>query len=177
MAEGPVFLILFLSFLISWTALYQFFLYRGSRIQDGAPIQVAVFQTVDEHFGGGDVGGHRDVMYVAQAQQVHLVGFTGLGGDGVAEEEEHVHLVAGDARRDLLVTAVFPRHEALYIQPGGFGHQPPGGPGGDQPVRRQNAAIRDAELNHQFLFGIVCNQCNRHNKPRFPHASGMMNNI
>ena len=48
--------------------------------QDVAPIQIAPLQAVDEHLGSGDVGGHRDVVHVAQAQQVHVVGrLVGLG--------------------------------------------------------------------------------------------------
>ena len=43
------------------------------------PGQVAALQAVDEHLGRGDVGGHRDVVHVAQAQQVHVIGLVGLG--------------------------------------------------------------------------------------------------
>ena len=84
-------------------------------MDDIAPIEVAALQAVNEHFGGGDVGGQRDVVDIAQAQQGHFVGFTGLGVDGVAEEQQQIDLVAGDAGRDLLVAALNAREEALDL--------------------------------------------------------------
>ena len=44
----------------------------------------------------------------AQAEQRNVVGFAGLGVDGVAEKQQQVHLVAGDAGRDLLAAALHP---------------------------------------------------------------------
>lgn len=76
------------------------------RVDDGAPVEVTVFQTVDQDFGSGNVGGNRNVVDIADAQQVHLIGLIGLGADGVAEEEQHVHLFTGDARYDLLGAAM-----------------------------------------------------------------------
>ena len=35
-----------------------------------------------------NIGGNRNIVHIADAQQVHLVGFTGLGSDGVAEEQQ-----------------------------------------------------------------------------------------
>ena len=65
---------------------------------------------------------------------------------------------------DLLVTAVAARQKALYVQAGGFGHKPPRGTRGDQPVLAQNLPIGNAELNHQFFLCIMCNKGNRHKK-------------
>jgi hypothetical protein len=31
-------------------------------------------------------------------------------------------------------------------------------------VATENAAIRNTKLNHQFLFGIMCGECDIHNK-------------
>ena len=59
--------------------------------------------------GSGNVGGNRNIVHIADAQQVHLVGLRGLSADGVTEEKQHVHFVAGDAGNDLLVTAVAAR--------------------------------------------------------------------
>ena len=75
-------------------------------MDDITPIQVAALQAVDEHLSGGNVGGHGDVVHIAQAQQGHLIGLAGLCIDGVAEEQQQVHLIAGNAGRDLLVTAL-----------------------------------------------------------------------
>ncbi len=68
--------------------------------------EVAALQAVDEHFSSGDVGGQRDIVHIAQAQQRHFVGLAGLSVDGVPEEQQQVYLVAGNARRDLLVAAL-----------------------------------------------------------------------
>mgnify|MGYP006914222508 CR=1 FL=1 len=75
-------------------------------MDDIAPIQIAALQAVDEHLGGGNVGGHGDVVHIAQAQQGHLVGLAGLRVDGVAEEQQQVDLIAGNAGSDLLVAAL-----------------------------------------------------------------------
>ncbi len=76
------------------------------RVDDIPPIQISTLQTVDEHLRGGDVGGHGDVVHIAQAQQSHLIRLAGLCIDVVAEEQQQVDLVAGNAGRDLLVTAL-----------------------------------------------------------------------
>ena len=111
-----------------------------------------MLQAVDQHLGSGNVGGNRNIVHIADAQQVHLVGLRGLSADGVTEEKQHVHFVAGDAGNDLLVTAVAARQKALYVQAGGFGHKPPRGTRGDQPVLAQNLPIGNAELTHQFCI-------------------------
>jgi hypothetical protein len=85
-------------------------------VDDVAPVEVAALQTMDEHLCGGDVGGQRDVVHITQAQQRHLIGLTGLCIDGVAEEQEQIDLVAGDAGRDLLVAALDARQESLDLQ-------------------------------------------------------------
>ena len=71
-------------FLLCPTSAVQF---SPLRIDDRAPIEVAVLQAVDEDLGGGDVCGNGNVVHVTDAQQVHLVRLAGLGADGVAEEE------------------------------------------------------------------------------------------
>lgn len=48
--------------------------YSIVRIDNGAPVKVAVLETVDQNLGGGNIGGHRDVMYIADAQQIRAVG-------------------------------------------------------------------------------------------------------
>ena len=74
-------------------------------MHDIAPVQIAALQAVDQYLGSGNVGGHGDIVHIAQAQQRHFIGLTGLCVDGVAEEQQKVHLVAGDAGRDLLPVA------------------------------------------------------------------------
>ena len=84
-------------------------------MHDIAPIQIAALQAVDQHLGGGDVGGHGDVVHIAQAQQSHLVGLAGLCIDGVAEKQQQVDLIAGNAGRDLLVAALHTGQKALHL--------------------------------------------------------------
>ena len=121
-----------------------------------------MLQAVDEDLGGGDVGGHGDVVHIADAQQVHLVGFTGLGSDGVAEEQQHVHFLAGDTSHDLLAAAMAAGQELLHGQADVFLHQAAGRAGGNQVMLCQYVAISRAELHHQLLFGVMCNQSDRH---------------
>ena len=58
--------ILNLSLWSSVNALYQTY-NSPLRIDDFAPIQIAVLQAVNQDLGGGNVGGDRDVVYVADA--------------------------------------------------------------------------------------------------------------
>lgn len=111
------------------------------RVDDGAPVEVTVFQTVDQDFGGGDVGGNRNVVDIADAQQVHLIGLIGLGADGVAEEEQHVHLFTGDARYDLLGAAMAAGEKFCDLQSGVLLDQTAGGAGRQQTVLFQNMAV------------------------------------
>ena len=66
-----------LSLCSSVNALYQTY-NSPLRIDDFAPIQIAVLQAMNQNLGGGNVGGDRDVVYVADAQQVHPFGSLGL---------------------------------------------------------------------------------------------------
>ena len=75
-------------------------------MHDIAPVQISALEAVDQHLGGGDVGGHGDVVHIAQAQQSHLIRLAGLCIDGVAEEQQHVHFLAGDTSHDLLPAAM-----------------------------------------------------------------------
>ena len=92
-------------------------------IYDIAPVEVAALERVDERLSGRDVGRNGDIVHVAQAQKPRLVGLAGLRADRVAEKEQQVDLVAGDARRDLLVAALRPAQEAGYLQPGRLGDE------------------------------------------------------
>ena len=84
-------------------------------MHDIAPVQIAALQAVDQHLGGGDVGCHGDIVHIAQAQQRHFVGLAGLSVDGVAEEQQQVDLIAGDAGCDLLVAALHTGQKALHL--------------------------------------------------------------
>ena len=64
-------------------------------VDDIAPVQIAALQAMDEYLGCGDIGRDGDIVYVAQAQQIHFIGLMGLRADRVSEKEQQVDLVAG----------------------------------------------------------------------------------
>ena len=41
-------------------------------MHDVTPVQIAALQAVDQHLGGGDVGGDRHAVHITQPQQVLL---------------------------------------------------------------------------------------------------------
>ena len=95
-------------------------------MHDVAPVEVAALKAVDEDFRSGDVSGQRDIVHITQTQQGHLVRLAGLCIDGVAEEQQQIDLIAGDAGRDLLVTALNPYigydNAAMTVIPVGTGN-------------------------------------------------------
>ena len=101
-------------------------------------------------------------MHITQPQQSHLVGLAGLCVDGIPEKQQKIDLVAGNAGRDLLTSALDPRKEALHLQPGRLGDHFACSAGRNQFMLTQDAAVCRTELNHQFLFRVMRNQCNRH---------------
>src|SRR5699024_10667811 len=89
-------------------------------IDDIAPVQIAPLQTVDQHFGSGDVGGHRDVVHVTETEKVHVIGLVGLGAARVTEKQQQIDLIAGNAGCNLLVAALRTAQKTLNLQTGGF---------------------------------------------------------
>ena len=70
-------------------------------IDDVAPVEVAAPQTLHQDLGRGGVGRKGDLILVAQTLDlVDVVKAAGVGG--IAEEQDKVDLVEGDARADLL---------------------------------------------------------------------------
>ena len=72
---------------------------------------------MDQNLGGSNVGSHRDIMHIAEAEQVDVVRLMGFGIQGIPEKQEQVHLIAGDARRDLLVAALRAGEEFWMVSP------------------------------------------------------------
>ena len=87
------------------------------RVHDIAPVQISALKSVDQYLSSSDVGSHGDVVHIAQAQQSHLIRLAGLGIDGVAEEQQQVDLVAGNAGRDLLVAALHTGRKRCTCRP------------------------------------------------------------
>lgn len=73
-------------------------------VDDVAPIHVAALEAVNKHLGGGDVGGDGNVVNVAKAQKICVVGLKIALGQRVAEKEQKIDFVAADAGGNLLVS-------------------------------------------------------------------------
>ena len=71
-----------------------------------SPIEIAALETVDQHFGGSDIGSDGDIMHIAEPEKVHIIRLMGLGVQRISEEDEHIDLVAGDTSGHLLVSAL-----------------------------------------------------------------------
>ena len=115
---------------------------------------------------GGHIAGIGDIVLVAQAEDIGHV----LVRDflvGVAEAENHVQLIIGNAGCNLLAAAVVEGQEAVDAQAGGLADLEAGGGGGAKGVLGQNAAVCGAELDHQFLFVVVGDQCDIHGGTSF----------
>lgn len=67
-------------------------LIRG--IEYRTPVKVASFEGVDKRLGSCDIGRNGYIVYVAQTQEIHLIGLMGLGSEGIAEEQQQVYLIA-----------------------------------------------------------------------------------
>ena len=67
----------------------------------------------------------------------------------------------------LLAAAVVEGQETVDAQAGGFADLKAGGGGGAKGVLGQNAAVSGAELDHQFLFVVVSDQCDIHGGTSF----------
>lgn len=74
---------------------------------------------------------------------------------GVAEKQDQVNLVVGDARADLLAAALGAGQVQRDGQARGFAHQLAGGVGGADVVTGQDAAVGNAKLHHQFFLSVV----------------------
>ena len=80
----------------------------------------------------------------------------------VPEKQQQVHLVAGDARGDLLVAALGTAQKALDLQTGSLRYHFARRSRGAQEVAAEHAAIGNTKLDHQFFFGVVGDECDVH---------------
>ena len=141
------------------------------RVDDVAPVEIAAAQTLHEHLRRGGVGRKGDLVLVAQALDlVDVVKAVGVGR--VAEKEDQVDLVEGDARADLLRAALVGVQLERDRQARGLADELSRDMRGAQGVFGQDAAVRDAELHHQLLFSVMCHQSNIHTQAPFPVGSG-----
>ena len=137
----------------------------GKLFENISPVKVASLKSVNEHLGSSDIGSNRDVVHIAESEEIHVVCLGGLGVEGIAEKQEHINLVAGNSCGNLLSAALRAAEERADFKTGGFGNNLAGCAGGANVVAAENTAVCDAELNHQLLFLVVSNKCNIHIKP------------
>ena len=71
-----------------------------------SPIEIAPLQAMDENFSGCNIGSYRNIVHIAKAEKVHIVGFMGLGSERIPEEKEKIHFIAGDPGSNLLISAL-----------------------------------------------------------------------
>ena len=98
-------------------------------------------------------GGVGDVVLVAQPGDIQRLRLQ-RGVVGVHEEEDHVHLVVGDAGADLLAPAVLAAQKQVYVQPRGLCHHAARSVGG-------------AEVAEALYISRLCDQNN------IPYASNL----
>ena len=122
---------------------------------------------MDQALSRGHIGGYGDVVHVAQAKQVCVIRLIRLGIERIAEKQQQVDLIIGNARGDLLVAAQSAAEKCLDFKPRCVRDELAGGTGSAQGVSGKGAAVGNAELNHQFLFGIVRDQCYIHELSSF----------
>ena len=78
------------------------------------------------------VGGQRDVMNIAKAQQGVDIRFVGLGGQWVTQEDDVLNFFGGHQGTNLLVAAEWAGHHGFDIEPQFFVEQSSRGMGGYQ---------------------------------------------
>ena len=113
---------------------------------------------MNQSLGSGNIGCDGNRVDVVETDQVCFVRFAGLHGQGIAQKEQQIDFIAGDARCDLLVPSLLARKKAEDTKPGSLGHELAGRPRRTDVVLAEDAAVGDTELDHQFLFGIVRDQ-------------------
>ena len=91
-------------------------------IYDFAPVEVAAVQRVYQHLRSCDICCDGNVMHVAEAEQVVFRFAEIRGRDRGTEIKEHIDLIEGNARRNLLFSALFAREQALNGKTGSLAY-------------------------------------------------------
>jgi len=131
---------------------YAMFLKIRSLTHIFAPIKVAALESVDKCLRSSDICRHRNIMYIAQTQNVNVVRLMRFRVHRIAEEYQQVYLVAGDTGRKLLIAALRAAQKSLDMQTCGLGNKLACCSCSTDVMSAQNAAVRDTKLNHKLLF-------------------------
>ena len=94
-------------------------------------------------------------MHIAQPRDRMEVRLVLRIGHRIAEEQDKVDLIVSNARGDLLLATLHARKALVYFQSGRFFDEFSRRAGCADIMFCQDAAIRHAELYHQFLFAVV----------------------
>ena len=126
-----------------------------------APIKVAAFKSVAKSFCGGNVCCNGNIVNVAKAKKGCVINIRVLV-HRIAEEKEKIDFVAGNSGSNLFTAAVASAEETGNFKTGGIRNKFSGSGSGTEFVLSEDSAISDAELDHKFFFGVLCNNCNIH---------------
>lgn len=93
-------------------------------------------------------------MDVADSEEGGDVGFVGLGGEGIPEEDDRLDGTLDDSGADLKVPSVRTGGEALDVEPGLLIEDGAGGPGGEEREAGEQGLVIFGE-GRQIEFPLV----------------------
>ena len=123
-------------------------------IDDVAPVTVAAHKSLDKDLRGGHISGDGDGVSVAKP--FYFVDLNLIGGVvGIHKIEDKIDLVVSDAGADLLAASLRAGKAQGYWQTGGFGNELARGLSRAEGMSCKDAAVRNAELDHELLFAVM----------------------
>src|SRR5262245_18822923 len=125
----------------------------------------------DQHVGGREVAGDRNVPQRRQAKERLDVGVVRLRLERIPEEDEQIDRALGDPGSDLLVAAERSAHQPGDLEPQLVLQQGPGRPGGNQVVLRQRGAVELRPAQQLDLLVVVSDECDYPPRLRGCHGS------
>lgn len=78
------------------------------------PVKVASFKGVNKSLRRGNICAYRNIMNIAEPEQIAFVRLMSLGRKRVSEKEEQIYFIAGDTRAYLLRSALGAAQIPLY---------------------------------------------------------------
>ena len=101
-------------------------------------------------------------MHIAQTRDGVNVRLVLRVGHRIAEKQHKVDLVVGDARGNLLLAALHAGQTLVDLEAGRLLDELAGRAGRADIMLCQNTAVCHTELNHQFFFAVMCDECYIH---------------
>ena len=103
----------------------------------------------------------------------HLAVVPGIGGVGIGKQQDQVDLIISNTGVDLLMAALLMGQQQGNRQTGIVSDQTAGSSRCIQIVLGQHALVSGAELNQQFFFLVVSQECDIHCVPSFSNYRKM----